>query len=203
MKQLSRNISLLLIFLLVLFTVSSDQIISETGQLIDKDTGKLIIIEKGDEIDTSLSLPVREVQTIGNLTINKTINITVKDCVEQTTYWNSTMIVTEGYIDCPVDWKNASCTNITTDKVVDVISGYTQCVKKGAVYIGNKTFIIDDFWCQLEGNEIVCISNKEGGQWNTCKKDGSVTCYKKNLITNQQVEYNSAKTNIMISVGQK
>jgi hypothetical protein len=70
------------------------------------------------------------------------------------------------------------------------------CTRLGQVNVAGKVISFDNYWCEYAGNEIVCIAEKEGGQWNTCKPDGSVTCFKINLNTGKERYYNSPGINV-------
>ncbi len=67
------------------------------------------------------------------------------------------------------------------------------CSMIGEVNVSEKRHAYVDYFCELQQTEIVCIHNKEGGKYNICKDDCSVTCFRKNLITGTEVECNSLK----------
>ena len=57
----------------------------------------------------------------------------------------------------------------------------TDCIKKGVVNVSGKLISKWGSWCQLENNEICCMSNIDGGQYGAWfRNDGSVdkTCTK-------------------------
>jgi hypothetical protein len=88
---------------------------------------------------------------------------------------------------------NYTCLDI---KKKEHINEQTGCNKNGQVNVAGKLLTFDDYWCSLSGNEIVCVATKEGGQWNSCKPNGSVTCFKINLNTGKETYYNSPGINI-------
>ncbi len=61
-----------------------------------------------------------------------------------------------------------------------------DCIKTGKVNVSGEIYEGNDAFCKLEGNEVCCYSNKEGGQYAaTWRTDGSVDKECKNLITDE------------------
>lgn len=96
------------------------------------------------------------------------------------------------FTDCVVIKNTWNC--ITSYEQVEHTQEQVDCIINGKIDISNKVYEYNNFYCKIEGEYLTCISNKEGGQYNTCKADGSVTCYRKNLITNKEDYFNSLKT---------
>jgi len=81
-------------------------------------------------------------------------------------------------------------------EAIEHINEPAGCVGTGQVNVSGSIISYPDYWCELVENDIACISYKEGGQWNTCKSDGSVTCFKIDLNTGKEAYYSSPGINI-------
>jgi hypothetical protein len=107
------------------------------------------------------------------------------------------------YIDCMTECapENLSCVPYSTlclDHIdtIEHVNEQVGCTKIGQVDVAGKTIAYDGYWCELDGDYITCVSYREGGQWNSCKPDGSVTCFKINLNTGEETYYSSPGINI-------
>ena len=106
-------------------------------------------------------------------------------------------IQTPIYKDCTTTCgpENVSCVphayqcldHIDTKQVNEQIG----CARTGQVNVSGKIIGYNDYWCELAGDDIACISYKEGGEWNLCKPDGSVICFKVSLNTGEETYYSS------------
>ncbi|KKN53814.1 hypothetical protein LCGC14_0598400 [marine sediment metagenome] len=73
-----------------------------------------------------------------------------------------------------------------------------DCQKTGTVNVSGTIYSYENHFCKLEGNQICCIDNKEGGQFNTFKKDLSVDGFCDDLVSEKRTRANSLKTGLKV-----
>ena len=126
---------------------------------------------------------------VGGKIVKEMCNPIFKTVNEKTTYYKK--------CDKVCDSKNLSCTPYQYDCIdyIEDINVYKQvdCIKTGKINVSGKIYSGSDSFCKLIENKICCAHNKEGGQFATERDDGSVTKCCKDLITGEEICYNSLK----------
>jgi len=72
------------------------------------------------------------------------------------------------------------------------------CESIGVVNVSGRLIGYEGFFCGLQGDHVICISEKEGGKWNVLRKDGSVDGMNITIFGDEIIAYNSLKSELVV-----
>lgn len=103
------------------------------------------------------------------------------------------------FYNCSIPWKNGTdCTKVSydcpwTERIVTNKTG--ECVPTGEVTVDGTLYSYKDHFCKIEGGNVCCVHNIDGGRYGHCKTE--TNCFMKNLNTGDEVYYNSLKLEVI------